>query len=207
MSSADALLDGPRALGIGIEQGRVIIGLDEKRLGTTQPVANEIGDEADIAEHAEPGVRVANDEAHGINGIMRHREALDAHVLELEGGAALQEPPARLGLSERRLHERFLSERSAEQRNFVFAAEHFQTLRMIAVFMSKEDAVEVFRFQSDHLQPQHDLAPAQPSIHQQARAPRAHHRAVAGAAAAENSERKHFTNYKATASRQRATAK
>jgi hypothetical protein len=52
MTGADALLDGPGALGIGIEEVVVVVGLDEEGVHFLETITDEVGDEADVTEHA-----------------------------------------------------------------------------------------------------------------------------------------------------------
>ena len=49
----DALLGRPGPLGVGLKQLGVVVGLDKQAVGAAQAVLDQVGDKADVAEHAE----------------------------------------------------------------------------------------------------------------------------------------------------------
>src|SRR5687768_17076793 len=112
VAAADALLDAPGTLRVRLKQMGVVVRLDEERVRAAQAIADEIGDEAHVAEHAEARFLVLDHETHGVYRIVRHGEALDAHVMELERGAGLHELPFGARLREAGLLESLLRERS-----------------------------------------------------------------------------------------------
>src|SRR2546426_9769624 len=73
----------------------------------------------------------------------------------------------------------------------MFAAEHFESADMIAMFVSEQDAIELFRRNSAHLQARQNLARAQSTIDEQATMIGCDQGAVSAAAAAEHDEAEH----------------
>ena len=191
VAAADALLRGPRTLGICFKQRTIIVGLDKKAVRTAQTIPDQIGDESHVTQHAEAGFFICDDKAHGIGRIMRDRKTLDAQVLEIEWRTCLHEPPARRGLPEGSLEERLLGECSGEEWYLMTPAEDIQASGMITMLMGEEHSIQILQPQPYGLQAEHDLPSTQACIYEKTRPSGADHGAVARTAAAENREGKH----------------
>jgi hypothetical protein len=85
----------------------------------------------------------------------------------------------------------FGRERIAIDRDLKFPAEHFETANVIAVLVGEEHAIELPRRDPALLEPQDELARAQPAIDQQPAMFGRDQRAVARAAAAEHGQGEH----------------
>lgn len=82
---------------------------------------------------------------------------------------------------------RFRRLRIGIDRDGEFATEDFQTTNMIAVLVGEKDAIELFGHDATLLEPEHDLAGAQPTVDQNFAMIGCDQRAVSGTAAAEQS--------------------
>lgn len=111
VTGADALLGGPRAFGVSLQQLGIVIGFHKKAVGGLEAVLDQVGDKTDVAEHPQAGFFIGNDKADGIHGIVRNRETFNAQILEIEGAAGGHHPP-RGGTAEfQATLERFAGER------------------------------------------------------------------------------------------------
>lgn len=190
VAPADALLGGPGAFGVGLKERGVVIGLHEQGVDAAEAVADEVGDEADVAEESEAGFVVVDDITDGIDGVMGNGKAFDDEVAKLKGGAGLHEFPGGAAFGEGG-EEHFLGEGGAEEGDVVGAAEDFEAVGVVAVFVGEEDAVEIADAEADHGEALDDAAGAEAGIEEEAGVPGAENGAVAGTAAAEDGKRKH----------------
>lgn len=142
VAGADALLGSPGALGIRLKEVGVVIRFDEKGVGALEAILDQPGDEADIAEDTELGLRILNDEPDWIHCIVRHGETLNAKVLEIKGATGLHELPARFAFGMQTLHDRLLGEWRAEQGYGMLPANDVNSAGVIAVLVAEEDAVD-----------------------------------------------------------------
>ena len=73
----------------------------------------------------------------------------------------------------------------------VFVAEDVEPAAVISVLVGEHDGVEGFGLDPDRLEPQSELFRTQSGVDEHSRVPVAHHRAVSGAATAENGKTQH----------------
>ncbi len=140
--AADALFRSPRAFGISFQQRAIVVGLHEEGVHPLQPVTDEVGDEAHIAEHSQAGIFILNEEADRIDRIVRDRETLDAEILKLEGRAGLHDPPPGPGFL-KAAHQGFLGERGAEEGYLMFPTKDLQPGSVVAMLVSEQNAIEL----------------------------------------------------------------
>jgi len=76
-------------------------------------------------------------------------------------------------------------------RHVEFTAKNFKSTNMIAVFMSEQDAIELFRQDAALLEPKNDLSGTQPAIDQNLAMIGCDESAVTGTAAPEHRQTEH----------------
>lgn len=183
MAGGDALLGGPRAPSVGLEQGVVVVGLDEERIDAPEHFDDPRGDVAAIAHHADLAPAAAEDEADRLDGVVRHGEGLDGKAAKLEGGAAFKDlPRGSLDL----LADDLARHRRGVDRDGEGFHEHPQPAHVITVLVGEQDGVERLGRDADEPEPADDLAGGKPGIHQHARAVGLDHRGVSPTPAAEH---------------------
>ena len=101
----DALLHAEGPFGIGFEEGRVVVGLEDEELRFTREgrqsggCVAKIRDPCEAAEGREEAARAAAEKvAHRFHGVMRQQDRLDGEVLEDEARSGLENPPWQLAL-------------------------------------------------------------------------------------------------------------
>lgn len=78
-------------------------------------------------------------------------------------------------------------------RHLKFATQNFQTANVIAMFVRKQNAIELIRRDAALLQSQYQLARAQAAIYQNFAVPSGNKRTISGAAAPEHGQTKHVS--------------
>ena len=73
--------------GVRVEQGGVVVRLDEQRRRRANAFVDELGGEAEVRQITQRRRAVVEHVADRINRVVRHGEGLDRHVLDLEVAA------------------------------------------------------------------------------------------------------------------------
>ena len=101
VAAGDALLGGPRALGVGLEEFGAVVGLDDDDVAGAEVLADMLGRVTEIGQKDEGAARGkqvvvpagGEAKADGIVGVVRDGETLDVEVAETKTGAGLEELP------------------------------------------------------------------------------------------------------------------
>src|SRR5207237_2965911 len=120
----------------------------------------EIGDKT---ESTGTGVKR---EANRIDGIVRHRKSLDKDVADFEFGAGAKNSPVPMSIQGAVVAHGFGRLRIRVNRHIKFPAENFEPTDVIAMFVSEENAVQLFRSNAALCEAKNDLARAQSPIDQ-----------------------------------------
>lgn len=120
----------------------------------------EIGEEADVADSG------AEEEAHGIAGIVRNAERFHGDITQLEGRTRVEQAVVEPGLELD--FDGFLGEPVAIDRDLQFGGEHAEALGVVGVFVRDENAAQVFRSSSNSQQSLADLTGAESCVDEQA---------------------------------------
>ena len=162
----DPLLHRPGPMRIVLQKFFVVIRLDHEGVDLAQPLdhhlrrVTKIGDES---KRARTGMKRVADR---IDRIVRDGESLNRDIANRKIRAGPKQPPV-LVSRQGPAADRFGRERVAINRDFEFPAKHFETADVIAVFVGKEDAVELVRGNSALVEAEDELARAQAAVDQQ----------------------------------------
>lgn len=147
MPAFDALFDRPGSLGVGIQQGWAVVGLDYENIGFANVLADmsghmpKIGDPREaLAWGEEVSVSMTDVKAHGVLSVMRDGEGADFEVTKVEGGAGFEEFP-----SDRVLEGALKCARGGlvrEDLDVRVAGKPFETGAVITVLMGEKDRVD-----------------------------------------------------------------
>jgi hypothetical protein len=188
VAGEDSLFDRPGALGVVLEQGFVVVGLDDERVDALDGVDDLPCCVAEVGEDAEGGIRGGEDEAHGVCGVMGHGEGLDAEFSDLKGRAAVEEAP--LGV-DGAFAEAVGGERIGENRDAFFGAKNFESSGVVAVFVGEDDGTEAVGLDSELGETRAKLAGGKPRIDEDAGVIVADESTVARTAATEDRQMEH----------------
>src|SRR4029077_9875920 len=122
---------------------------------------------------------------------MWHGKCLYDDVANRKLGARRKDPPVTVSLECAVASHSFCRQWIAINRDIKFAAENFKTADVIAVFVRKQDAVKLLRYDAAPLQTQHQLARAQSAIDKNFAMIGCNQRAVSRAPAAEHGQAEH----------------
>src|SRR6266403_1305490 len=126
-----------------------------------------------------------------IDRVMWHGKSLYCNVANGKLGTGPENSPVPMLLEQSVVANRFCRERVAINRHVKFAAKNFKPANVIAVFVSKKDAVELVGCNATFRQAKHQLPRAQSPIDQNLAMLSRDQRAVSGAAAAEHRQAEH----------------
>ena len=144
MARLDALLDGPGALGVLLEERLVVVGLNQQTVHVAHRLGDQRGGMTEIGQKAEGVSPGANHEADRLDGIMRNKKGSDGRILEGERRSAFKNlPPGEVG---HLLAEDGRSLPVAEDRGGMLLRPLRQSLGVVPVFMGYEDRAEITRF-------------------------------------------------------------
>ena len=169
----------------------VVIRFDDERVHLAQTLDQHLRGAAEIGDVTETARSGMKREADGIDRVMRHGESLDSDIADGKFRTGAKETPVAM-TGQRARANRFRGERVAIDRDFEFAAEHFKAADMVAMFVRKEDAIELLGSNTAEREAHDELARAQSSIDQNATMIGGDERAVPGAAAAEHGQTEHI---------------
>ena len=117
-----------------MEEGFVMVGFDDEGVDASDGVYDLPCGVAEIGEDAEGGIGGGNDKAHGIGGIVWHREGVDAEFSDFKGRAAIEETPLCIDGA---FAEAVGSEGIGENRDSFFGAKNFEAAGVVAVLVGK----------------------------------------------------------------------
>lgn len=180
----DALLDAPRALGVGLEQLQVMIGFQQEHVRGANAFDDEVGGMAEVGQETNVSRSRADQKADRIVGVVRHGESVHDDIPHFKRCASAENPAVEPGLE--LILNRLLGEAIAENRNPQLRAQRGQTLNMIAMFVGDQNAVQALRRAADGGESPSDLTAAQTGIDQQSRLVRFEVSAIARRSAAQN---------------------
>ena len=190
MPRLDPLFHRPRPLRIILQKFFVVVRFDDERVHPAQALDQHLGGATEIGDVTEGPRSGVKSETDWIDRVMRYRESLDRNIADGKFRAGAEEAPIAM-TGERAAADRFRGERVAIDRDLKFPAEHFEPVDMIAVFVCKQDAIELPGSDAAERQTDHELARAQSAIDQDAAMIGRDERAVSGAAAAEHGQSEH----------------
>jgi hypothetical protein len=122
---------------------------------------------------------------------MRHGKRLHGDVANLELGSGAKNSPVSMLIERAAASHGFGRLSVGVNRQCKFAAENFETTNMIAVLVSEQNAIELVGHDATLLEPEYDLAGAQPTVDQDFAMIGRDQRAISGTAAAEQSQTEH----------------
>lgn len=192
--SADALLGGPRAFGISLEELGAVVGLDDDDIAIAYVFAyvlrnvTEVGEPSDRAAWRDEVAFVsgADAKAYGVVGVVRDGKRVDFEISEAKTGPSGKDLP--IGpISEAQLKGAcgcFVSE-DFDVREF---SQSIEGGRVIAVLMGEKDRLDVFEGFSEGGKELAEFAGGEAGVDEDARGVGGEQGAVARAAASENAE-------------------
>lgn len=93
VSGTDALLGGPGSLGVGFEQGFVVVGLNKESVDTAESLDHAARDEASITEQAELGSLALKDESNRIHRVVLDGKGFNLNTADVEDLASVENFP------------------------------------------------------------------------------------------------------------------
>jgi len=144
----------------------VVIRLDDERVNLAQPLdhhlrrVTKIGDEPECAR---AGVKRVPD---GIDRIVRDGKSLNGDIADRKVRTGPKQLPVSV-CGQGSAADRFRRERVAINRDVKFSAKHFEAANVIAMFVGKEDAIELVWGDSAPCEAQDKLSRAQSTVDKQ----------------------------------------
>ena len=191
MPRHNPLLHRPRPMQIALQQFFVVIGFDDEGMHLPQPFHDHLGRVTEIGDKSERVRSGIKREANRIDRVMRHRESLHRNVANLELRASPKDSPMPVLIQRTTIADGFRGLRVCINRNVELAAKNFEPANVVPVFMSEQDAVELFRQNAALLEPEGDLARAKTAINQNFTMVGRDERAVSTATASEHRQTEH----------------
>ena len=161
----------------------IVIRFQHQQIGAAQVELDRIGQIPEIGEDADLDALRAKAEAHRIDGIVRHCEAVDIDVADLKSGSSLEAVELRRVLAP---GDRGRSEASHENWNVELPGERDETADMIGMLVCDQNCVDFFRLLVDGGQSGKYIPLAQTCVDEDARAAGANESRIARAAAGEH---------------------
>jgi hypothetical protein len=191
MPRLDALLHRPRSVLVVLQKFLVVVRFDDQRVHSTQSFDQHFGGVTEIGdktEAARAGVKYKSD---GIDCVMRHRKRLHENVADRKLRAGTKDSPISVSIQRTIAADRFGSERICVNRRVEPAAKDFQTANVIAMFVGKQDAIELLGRDSAPFESENNLPRAQPAIDQNPTMISLHERGIPGTATPEHGQTEH----------------
>lgn len=151
----DALLGGPRPARVIMEHLHIVIGFEHEHMGRAHAFDDKprgmakIGEETDVARDG------AEEETHGITGVVRDAESVHGNIPEFKTGARVEQTEIEPGL--KLSFNGFFGEAVAVDRDLQFGREDGEALGVIGVFVRDENSIQVLRRSSNPKQSLADL--------------------------------------------------
>ncbi len=191
MARLNPLFNGPGPMRVVLQKFFVVVGFDHQRLDFAQALHNHFRRVAEIGDKTETARSRVKSKTERIDRVMWHGKSLDRDVADGKLGACPKNSPVTMLLEQPVASNCLRGECVAINRHIKFAAENFESANMIAVFVSKKDAVELVGRNATLRQAQHQLPRAQAAIDKNLAMLSRDQCAVPGAAAAEHGQTKH----------------
>lgn len=186
MPPEDALLQAPGTARAVLQHFDVVIGFQHEDVRGTDPVNNHPGHMPEICQETQGGGVRSQQKSDRILCVVGDGKSLNQHVADVETRAGAEKPEIEGGAE---LEANGVGRGPvAIHRDVAFPGENRQALDMIAVFVSDEDAGEIFGSAPDRGEPLANLACAESRVDQEPGLGSLDVRAVAGRTAAENRE-------------------
>lgn len=182
------MLDGKRALGVGLEHLLVVIGFDEKTINARDVVDDGVVDVPEIGEYAEGQGIAADGKADRISSVVRDGKCGDFERLKAEGAAGGEEAPFGRGIAFVLPTDLIGGEARGVDRTTERAEQDGQAAGVVAMLVGQEDGVDFGRVEADNLEALEGLFRAETGIDQDGSAIGAENSRVAIAAAAEDDQ-------------------
>lgn len=198
VAGADALFGGPGALGVGLKEGFVVVGLDEEAVNAAEALDHAAGDKADIAEEAEFRARPLEDEADGIDGVVLDRKGFDMNIADAEDLSGVEDFPR--GSLDPGVLDDTGGGGGGVNWNWHLIQQYPEASNVVAVFVGEQDTIEGFRRNPQPPDAGNELLGAESGIDQQAHAFRLDHCRISRTPAAQHCE----SNHRADARKPRA---
>ncbi len=171
MPGENPLLHRPGALGVLLEKGLIVVGLDQKGMHAADGFHDLPRGVPQIGQHRKARPTRPQDKADRIGGIMRNGEREDFQPAQSKPRSAGKKIPFCLNSSPLQVIRR---EWIRKDRHVVLGDKNLQPLGVIAVLMGEENSGKFFRFNPASLQADREPAGAQSRIDQHAALPGAH---------------------------------
>ena len=166
MTAKDSLLHAPGTFYVILEELHVVIGFQDENIGLAHTLDHELGGMAQVSEKTDLLGHGPEKKANGIVSVMGNAEGVHDNVSNLERCSSGKDAEIKSGL--KLALDSFLGEAIAVKRHAQLRAERAETLDMVAMLVSDQDAREGFRSAAECGKALADLAAAKASIDQNA---------------------------------------
>ena len=184
----DALLDGKRALGVGLEQLLVVVGLDEETIHFGHMMEKGSRDMTEIGENADGKGLASNGETHRVDGIVRDGKSGHLEGLQRKRAAGGKQSPIRGRIALVMAAHLIRGQTRSVDWTTQGLEQNRQSARVVAMFVGQQDSGDLLRIQTCGGQSFHCFSGAKTRINQDGRVTRAEHGGVAAAATAKDDE-------------------
>lgn len=161
----------------------IVVGLDVDAVGVAEVLAHEVGDVADVADHAEAGVVAVEDKADGFGGIMGDAEGVDVEAAELEILSRAKYAPGDVAFYF--VAEGLAGEGVGVDGDVAFTKEDVDAACVIRVLVGEQDGIELFWGDAHHFHAEDKLFGAEAGIDEEVGGAALDEGGVAAATAAE----------------------
>ena len=186
VAAEDPLFQVPWSVRTILQHFHIVVGLKHQHIGIAHSLQHQLGRVAKVGEKPDVSLGRAQYEADGILCVMGDSESLHRDIPQLKTGTCEEEPAIEFCFV---LELDCFQRRSvAVHRDTASFGEGCQSLDVVTVLVSDQDAGEVFRGAPDRCKPSTDLPRAEPSVDQDPNFIGFYIGAIAARAAAENSE-------------------
>ena len=142
VAAENALFDAPGAFEVVLKQLEIMVRFENENARGPDPLHDQFGRVAQVRQKSNIGRGRPKKKTDRIVGVVRHAERVHRYVPDLKGGAGRENPAVQIDLEV--LFDGLLGETIAEDRNPEFRSESGQTLDVIRVFVSDENAMQTF---------------------------------------------------------------
>jgi hypothetical protein len=191
MARLDALLHRPRSMLVVLQKFLVVVRFDDQGVHFTQSFDQHFGGVTEIGDKTKAARASVKHKSDGIDCVMRHGKCLHENVADRKFRAGAKDSPISMSIQGAIAADRFGSERICVNRGVEPTAKNFQTVNVIAMFVGKQDAIELLGRDSALLEPENNLPRAQPPIDQNFAVIGRHESAIPCAATSEHGQTEH----------------
>ncbi len=184
----DALLDGKRAPGVGLEQLLVVVGFDEETIHFGHMMEKGSRDMTEIGENADGKGLASDSETHRVDGIVRDGKSGHLEGLQRKRAAGGEEPPIRGRIALVMTAHLIRGQTRGVDWTTQGLEQNRQSARVVAMFVGQQDGGDLLRIETRGAQSFQCFSGAESCINQDGRVTRAEHAGVAAAATAKDDE-------------------